>query len=572
MKKPYYLTLWILLSCSLFCLGQKKNRALNPRVQNFNSVIALSKQLSSVSCIHYKPGADDFETQFRLFKGTALLLPQQSQRVLTPTLALLSDDRISEMRVTLTGRRPALSNMQTCRLQAANFQGAFVDLQTITGSEIRMFRAYEWRDYSADDLLERKKLCEERMRILLTKGVNNAIALKSFDNFERNFQLINEQAEHGGHVYGLHPKDIENLQKETVNTFGASFEKAHEDNSQEQDRALREIARKMREIDKKYPIIRDTLYCRDYIAHQSFAPGNNIKELRCRIIEGNISSETILLNVTASPKVLMCFAQGGFCNLPIGCDNGTTEDPSVKADENVCESLGRSAALFPTTTTERGCNDMCCSSCTNILELLARTLINHGLANKVRGIKNDGNEMCTVASSENNIENEIVLGWWRNTKEESACHTDIVFNDIIADFYRAGNRHVILLGQSHGGQKLTEMINGDGWINDITIDLFVLWDGTGPNCRIQSDGSVVCAVQSVGDKPKYVLNFFQKNGLSWQEFWQGDHVIQANEEYDFSGCLSHNAIARSIFVHETTDAAIYRTVVNIRNAARPGDD
>jgi hypothetical protein len=520
----------------------------------------ITMQVSNASCYIDKPNRADFITKFRSISGTATLLPQGVARVIRPTLELLSDDRISELRIQITGRRNNLENLQNCVLQTSEFSGNFSDLQTIAGSDIKIFRAYAWRDYSPVDLAQRIELCEERIRILMKQGVNNALATRSFQNFERDMGVMVNEGNPGHGELKINPKDLENMARQSVSDFERDFSRAHSQGND--DNKLFEIEKKIREIDDKYKIKKDTVFCRDFVTTRLFVPGSQIRKIRFKTVQGNIASGILLLSVTKAPKVLMCFAQGGACGLFLGCDNGTGEDPLITTDAQACQGIGRSAALFSPQVTQRGCNDMCCDTCTNFLALLAKTLSDHKLANTVRGINNDGNATCNIASSEEGINNEIVIGWWRNTTEEWVCSTQVVFNDIISHFRDDGNTHLILLGQSHGGKKLTDMVNNWPWGNGLKLDLLVLWDAT----------SLAGAVQSVGSRPKFVLNFFQKNGLSPQSFQEGDHVAEANEEYDFSGCVSHDALARSIFVHSKTEETIANVITNIRNNARPGTD
>jgi hypothetical protein len=245
---------------------------------------------------------------------------------------------------------------------------------------------------------------------------------------------------------------------------------------------------------------------------------------------------------------------------------------SVTFNQEVCDDIGVSSQLFAPAVTDRGCNDMCSSPCVNFLELLARSLMEHNVINSIRGINNDGNALCDVASSDEGIDNKIILGWWKNTEEENVCHTDILFNRIITDSSEAGFDHLILLGQSHAGKKFTYMISNTNWAwgNGLKLDLFTLWDGA----------SLEGPVTAVGSRPKFVLNFFESCGLCWPfqsgtayEWWQqGSHITDADEEHDLSFCFSHNALARSVFVHTRTEEVMTEIITDIRDEARPGQD
>ena len=118
---------------------------------------------------------------------------------------------------------------------------------------------------------------------------------------------------------------------------------------------------------------------------------------------------------------------------------------------------------------------------------------------------------------------------------------------------------MILLGQSHGGAKFAGMVRDHWrWDNDLKIVLFVSWDSA----------DLGGGVSSVGDRPETVLAFFQRGDLAhWQN---GKHIEQATEEHDLTDHLSHNAIARSEFVHDKTATFIRDAISSIRGRSRGG--
>ena len=76
-------------------------------------------------------------------------------------------------------------------------------------------------------------------------------------------------------------------------------------------------------------------------------------------------------------------------------------------------------------------------------------------------------------------------------------------------------------------------------------------------------------MSSVGAVPKTVLAFYQRDDLAhWQN---GQHIEQATEEHELTKLFSHNAIARSAFVHEKTATFIRDTISSVRGRARGGD-
>ena len=131
----------------------------------------------------------------------------------------------------------------------------------------------------------------------------------------------------------------------------------------------------------------------------------------------------------------------------------------------------------------------------------------------------------------------------------------------ILDEYRSsGGRYVILVGQSHGCAKFAGMARDHWrWDTDLTVELFVSWDGA----------DVPGGVSSVGPRPKTVLAFFQRDD-PWH--WQnGQHIEQATEEHDLTGLFSHNAIARSGFVHDKTVTFVRDAIASVRARTRGGN-
>ena len=134
------------------------------------------------------------------------------------------------------------------------------------------------------------------------------------------------------------------------------------------------------------------------------------------------------------------------------------------------------------------------------------------------------------------------------------------WEDILDEYRADGGRHVILVGQSHGCAKFAGMTRDHWrWGNDLSVELFVSWDGA----------DLGGGVSSVGDVPKTVLAFYQRDDLAhWQN---GQHIEQATEEHELTKLFSHNAIARSAFVHDKTATFIRDTISSVRGRARGGD-
>jgi hypothetical protein len=75
-------------------------------------------------------------------------------------------------------------------------------------------------------------------------------------------------------------------------------------------------------------------------------------------------------------------------------------------------------------------------------------------------------------------------------------------------------------------------------------------------------------VRSVGNRPRQTVSFFQYS--DWAPFQNGAPLLQpaGAEQHDLDGCFSHNAIARSQFVHDETAEAVKRALEALRGRAR----
>jgi hypothetical protein len=182
----------------------------------------------------------------------------------------------------------------------------------------------------------------------------------------------------------------------------------------------------------------------------------------------------------------------------------------------------------------------------------------HSLANELKSIRGSG--YCHERSNDNGLNNRIILGTYENSELEPMRPDGILTWEDILDNYRSlGHRHVILVGQSLGGAKFAGMIRDHWrWANDLEVALFVSWDST------HSSGGI----SSVGERPEKVLAFFQTHDVLWQT---GKHIEEATEEHNLTNLFSHNAIARSRFVHDKTMTFIRESIRSIRARARRGN-
>jgi hypothetical protein len=119
------------------------------------------------------------------------------------------------------------------------------------------------------------------------------------------------------------------------------------------------------------------------------------------------------------------------------------------------------------------------------------------------------------------------------------------------------------------------------WAIDVEVDLFVTRDITSPGsltyeepqpCRGSLppiEGLENCTsmgVRSAGSRPKTVLNFYQSHNR-WPN-QNGAPIAEADMEFNLNRCLSHNAIARSQFVHNKTAEAVKNALISLRDASR----
>ena len=311
--------------------------------------------------------------------------------------------------------------------------------------------------------------------------------------------------------------------------------------------------------------------------------GTDAIRVAVRRKNGSVEASPILrAEVRKAPRVLTLIAMGGSCTDP---DANTTHKNLAEArifrETPVCEQKSVPATFLGDLTpmASVNCNDLCNAGCTNFLEHLAVRLLDGDLASELQSINNPGTAFCQRRTNGKGIANKIVLGKWRNTEQEGVCGTTLTFNKLIDDFRSAGNSHVILIGQSQGGAKFADMVRDHWrWADAVKVDLFVSWDASSftgvPTfvSNVPCRGSVLgepctsMGTRSVGSRPKTVLNFYQYHDPI--PFQNGAPIQQADEHYDLNACFSHNAIARSQFVHHKTADAVATTLRSIRDAQR----
>lgn len=298
---------------------------------------------------------------------------------------------------------------------------------------------------------------------------------------------------------------------------------------------------------------------------------------------GSVETSSILrVDVRKAPRVLTLLAMGGSCT---DADANTSfknlEDARIVRDEAVCAHKSVSptylGALTPMASVN--CNNLCNTACTNFMEHLGDRLVDMNLANELQGINNPGTELCARRTNPNAIANKVVVGKWRNTEEEGVCGTSVTFDKLLDGLRDAGGGHVILIGQSQGGAKFAGMVRDHWrWADAVSVDLFVSWDASSftgvPTfvSNVPCRGSVLgepctsMGTRSVGSRPKKLLHFFQYHDPI--PFQNGAPMQQTGDQHDLNACFSHNAIARSQFVHHTTADAVAAALRSVRDAQR----
>lgn len=279
--------------------------------------------------------------------------------------------------------------------------------------------------------------------------------------------------------------------------------------------------------------------------------------------------EPLFVDVREAPKILTLMSMGGASLLPPppipdGPRDAQTnlEVAEVQVDRDACRRRGIDPTLIRTLTTNRNiqCNDLDDTDCVNFIEHLARRLQEDGLLDQLDCLTGSG--LQELDTFETGLRNLVVLGKWENSEREQLRPPGILTWEYILTRYRdTGGHQVILLGQSQGGAKFAEMVkNHWKWDNDLEIALFVSWDAT----------SLFGGIDDVGPRPQKVLGFFQtaQDAVHWQT---GNSIAQATEEHDLTDLFSHNAIARSEFVHDKTATFIRDTIRQIRNRRRSGN-
>ena len=208
------------------------------------------------------------------------------------------------------------------------------------------------------------------------------------------------------------------------------------------------------------------------------------------------------------------------------------------------------------------CNDLC-AECTNFIEFLGlRLLDEEDLATRMESLRHkvDASEpdFCSLRVNPAGVSNRIVLGKWENSEHEHFRPPHIkTFESILDEYAASGGGSLVIVANSLAGAKLAATVKDHWrWGQSISVVLFVSWDAT----------HLGGGIPSLGPRPDRIVNFFQQGNPAW---WQnGSPIAEADVEFDLTGCLSHNAVVRSVFVHQTTTEEVRTAVARIRALAR----
>jgi hypothetical protein len=187
-----------------------------------------------------------------------------------------------------------------------------------------------------------------------------------------------------------------------------------------------------------------------------------------------------------------------------------------------------------------------------------RILNEENLANHLQSLRHkeaaSEANFCAERRNSVGITHRIVLGKWENSEHEPFRPPEIkTFESILDEYDTAGGGALIIVANSLAGAKLAATVKDHWrWEQRIDVCLFVGWDAT----------HLGGGITSLGQRPKRVINFFQKDNLLY--FQNGDSIAEADVEFNLTGCLSHNAIARSTFVHEETYKEVRLAIARIR--------
>ncbi len=312
---------------------------------------------------------------------------------------------------------------------------------------------------------------------------------------------------------------------------------------------------------------------------------------RVRVTEGAFSPEThysgeYATRVRRSPSILTFIAMGGSSSLgsgssgpsggsvesggsgsssssgSSGSSSGTSSGEGIEVHEDEC-SVDSTLIAELMTNANRQCNDLC-AGCLNFIEHLGlRIMEEEDLCSRLDTLRHkeetSQDDFCAPRLNPFGLSHRVILGKWENSEHELLRPAAIkTFESILDEFQQDGGGTLLIVAQSLAGAKLAATVKDHWrWGDSIDVALFVAWDAT----------HVGGAITSVGPRPRRVVNFFQ--AVFRLDWWQvGGPIAEADVEHDLTGCFSHNALARSVFVHQTTYEEVRAVIAEIRTEAR----
>jgi len=310
---------------------------------------------------------------------------------------------------------------------------------------------------------------------------------------------------------------------------------------------------------------------------------------RVRVSEGAFDGEThysagYSTRVRSSPSILTFIAMGGSSSFGSGSSGPSGASVESSGSSSSSGSSGSSSgpssgegievhadhcSVDPTlieelmTDANRQCNDLC-AGCLNFIEHLGlRVLEEEDLASHLDTLRHkehtSEDDFCNPRFNPFGVSHRVVLGKWENSEHELLRPAPIkTFESILDEFQQDGGGTLLIVAQSLAGAKLAATVKDHWrWGDNIDVALFVAWDAT----------HLGGGINSVGPRPRRVVNFFQ--AAFRLDYWQtGASIAEADVEHDLTDCFSHNAIARSAFVHQTTYEELRAVIAEIRTAAR----
>ena len=279
------------------------------------------------------------------------------------------------------------------------------------------------------------------------------------------------------------------------------------------------------------------------------------------ILSAQFISPAYRVIVRRAPAILTFIAMGGSSS--VGSSSSSSSSSSgdgITTDPDQCD-VNKELISELMESNNVQCNDLC-ADCMNFVEHLGLRVLNEeGLADNLKSLRmreGSGPRYCARRYNSRGIRHRVVLGKWENSEHEPFRPEGIkTFESILDEFQEDGGGSLLIVAQSHAGAKLAATVNDKWrWGGKIDVALFVAWDAT------HAGG----AIHSVGSRPSRVINFFQTANFLY--FQNGGRIEEADVEFDLTGCFSHNAIARSVFVHQTTYDELRVAIAKIRTLAR----